>query len=98
MKNINITAANLTNSNGNPAKNQIEIRIIGRTDDGKDINIKQFNSYNKKICIINYIGENPIIVIDSKAFDYSITTSKYLDIFLRVLFLFSLLLFFYFLI
>ena len=83
MKNINITASNLTNSNGNPAANQIEIRIVGKTEDGKPINLRQFNSYNKKICIINYIGEEPSIAIDSNAFDYSITTSKYLNIFLE---------------
>ena len=83
MKNINITASNLRNSNGNPASNQIEIRIIGETEEGKRINIKQFNSYDKKICMIEYTGEEPSIALDLKALDYSITTSKYLNIFLR---------------
>ena len=83
MKNINISSRNLINSNGNPTPNQIEIRIIGETEDGKKINIKQFNSYDKKILLIDYTGENPSIAIDAKAFDYSVTTSKYLNIFLR---------------
>ena len=83
MKNISITAANLINSNGNPAKNQIEIRIIGRTDKGEDINLKQFISYNKKIILIDYIGEEATIALDSKSFDYSVTTSKHLNIFLK---------------
>ena len=83
MKNILITASNLINSNGNPAANQIQIRIIGRTDKGEDINLKQFISYNKRIILIDYTGENPTIALDSESFDYSVTTSKYLNIFLK---------------
>ena len=82
MKNINITTANLINSNGNPAANQIVTRIYGK-DELKALNIELFTSYDKKVCMIDYTGDEISVAIDSKAFDYSITTSKYLNLFLE---------------
>ena len=82
MKNINIITANLINSNGNPAANQIVTRIYDK-DELMTLNIKVFTSYDKKICMIDYTGDEITIAIDSKAFDYSITTSKYFNIFLK---------------
>jgi hypothetical protein len=59
----------LINNNGNPAVNQFVI-----TDGNKEI----FQSYETKIAVV----ERGKIIIDTRAMDYSKTTSKHLYMFL----------------
>lgn len=60
---------NLTSVNGNKIANQFEI-----TDGNRRI----FQSYDSVICII----ENGIVTLDECYWNYSVTTSKYRNIFL----------------
>lgn len=60
---------NLTSVNGNKIANQFEII---------DGNRRIFQSYDSVICII----ENGIVTLDEYYWNYSVTTSKYRNIFL----------------
>ena len=72
---MKIKAFNILNQNGNPAANQIEM-IIHKEDE--IINI--FQSYNSIIAQINYNTEyNNTLIIDNKAYTHSLTTTKYLN-------------------
>ena len=71
---MKIKAFNILNQNGNPAANQIEILIH---DKNTIINI--FQSYSSIIAQINYNTECNILIIDNKAYSHSLTTTKYLN-------------------
>lgn len=60
---------NLTSTNGNKVANQFEII---------DGNKRIFQSYNSVICVV----ENGIVTLDEYYWNYSVTTSKYRNIFL----------------
>ena len=67
------------NQNGNPAANQIEIIAHG-----EGVNLNTFQSYNSIIAQIDYTPEeHNNIVVDVKAFEYSTTTTKHFNIYLR---------------
>ena len=72
---MKIKAFNILNQNGNPAANQIEIIIH---NENTITNI--FQSYNSIIAQINYNTEcNNTLIIDNKAYTHSLTTTKYLN-------------------
>ena len=80
MQKYKIKSENLINQNGNYAANQIQTYIYG-----EEVNQCIFQSYDKTICKIDYCtGEDfNILILDKNAYDYSKTTSKYLNIFLK---------------
>lgn len=61
---------NLTSANGNKIANQFEIIYNNK---------RVFQSYNSIICVI----ENGIVTLDEYYWNYSKTTGKYRNIFLR---------------
>ena len=70
---MKIKAFNILNNNGNPSSNQIEIIIYD-----KDIYLNIFQSYNDIISIMDY--NNKCLKIDKDAFNHSLTTTKYFNI------------------
>ena len=75
---MKIKSFNILNQNGNPAANQIEILI----HNGNTItNI--FQSYNHIIAQIDYNTEcDNTLIIDNRAYEHSMTTTKYLNMWL----------------
>ena len=72
---MKIKAFNITNQNGNPAANQIEIIMH---DENTMMNI--FQSYNHLIAQIDYNTEcDNTLIIDNRAYEHSLTTTKYLN-------------------
>ena len=72
---MKIKAFNLLNQNGNPSANQIEILVH---NENTITNI--FQSYSSIIAKIHYNTEyNNTLIIDNKAYEHSVTTSKYLN-------------------
>lgn len=65
----------IKNSNGNAVKNQVII-FSGDCDQ-----FVVFQSYDSIIC--EYDKDMKILTLDNNAFDYSKTTSKYLNLFLQ---------------
>ena len=76
---MKIKAFNLLNQNGNPASNQIEIIVH---NENTITNI--FQSYNHIIAQIDYNTEcDNTLIIDNRAYEHSVTTTKYLNIWME---------------
>ena len=70
---MKIKALNILNQNGNPSANQIEIIVYD-----KDIYLNIFQSYNDIIAVMDY--NNKYLKIDKNAYNHSLTTTKYFNI------------------
>lgn len=72
MKKLNVSVENMVSSRGNIVPNQFVIKANGYI---------YFQSYSTVICCINEYNDE--LTIDSGAYNYSKTTSKYLNMFLH---------------